>query len=362
MEKILFYSSTKLKNDTISFEKLGITIRKLLKEEKKLIISRYSTLIATSEEIEYLKKYEDIRDNRKKYSEDEITDIYRKVYEIDENHAMKNFSLSYLYTSFFDDAYTMVTTENINTLTNNFFVVEIDEEVFCKHFDSRYIGVIFPKIINFSNYINSRDGQYNKYEGTLLNFDRAIDINEEKTQEFIFYFFTECERNTGLNEENLLKLSIMLNSRNSTFGFNFMMIIDTIFEDNVLIENKIVNIVSTIERLLISKDYKKQEMFVLKVGILCNDLFEITNEKLSRQLKEIYCIRSMIVHDDDNKIVDKIDFYNQLFGPSVIKGPSKYKSRLNILTATYSILEQCFIHILNKYLEDTSLCEYIKQN
>lgn len=362
MEKILFYSSTNLKSDTIVFEKLGITIRKLFKEEKEQIISSYSTLVANSTEIEYFKKFEDIRNNRENYSEDEITDIYRNVSDIDDKHPMKNFSLLYLYNSFIDDAYDKVTIENINTLVEHFYIIEIDENLFCKYFDSRYIGVIFPKIINFSNYINSKDGQYDKYEGTLLNFNRTINTNSEDFHEFIFYFFTECERSTKLNEDNLLKLCNMLNSRDTNFGFNFMMVIDNIFEDDVLIENRIVNIVSVLERLLISKEYQKQEMFVLKVGILCNKLFEITNEKLSRQLKEIYNIRSMIVHGNDDKILDKVDFYIDLFGPGITKGQNRYKTRSEILIVTCCILELCFINILNKYLDDTSLCEYIKQN
>lgn len=138
--------------------------------------------------------------------------------------------------------------------------------------------------------------------------------------------------------------------------------IDNILEDNVLVENSIVNKVSFLERLLISKEENKTEAFVLKVGILCNKLFDISNEHLSKRLKEIYNIRSMLVHGDGNKIIDSIDHYKKIFSDAIGKGKNKYETKLQILWCVDKMLDLFLIRVLNKYLDEPNLCEYMKQN
>ena len=166
----------------------------------------------------------------------------------------------------------------------------------------------------------------------------------------------------SLNEEKLEKLEKMFKLKSKDFNFSFIMMIDNLLEDNVLVENRIINKVSFLERLLISKEENKAEAFVLKVGILCNKLFDISNEDLSKKLREIYNIRSMLVHGDGNKIIDSIDYYKKIFSEEIEKETSKFETKLQILWCVDNILDLFLIRVLNRYLEDPNLCEFIKQN
>ena len=114
--------------------------------------------------------------------------------------------------------------------------------------------------------------------------------------------------------------------------------------------------------MLISKEENKCDAFVLKVGILCNTLFDISNDALSKRLKEIYNIRSMLVHGDGNKIIDNIDYYKMVFSDVIKKGKSKLETKLEIFGCVDAILDLFLIRVLNKYLQEPNLCEFIKQN
>lgn len=67
---------------------------------------------------------------------------------------------------------------------------------------------------------------------------------------------------------------------------------------------------------------------MLKTGILCNNLFSISNENLNKKLKEIYDIRSMLVHGEENKIIDNIDYYKKVFSNAIEKGQDDYENIL----------------------------------
>lgn len=183
--------------------------------------------------------------------------------------------------------------------------------------------------------------------------------NDEDLIGVLFTMLLVFDDTCSLNEEKLEK---MFKLKSKDFNFSFIMMIDNLLEDNVLVENRIINKVSFLERLLISKEENKAEAFVLKVGILCNKLFDISNEDLSKKLREIYNIRSMLVHGDGNKIIDSIDYYKKIFSEEIEKETSKFETKLQILWCVDNILDLFLIRVLNRYLEDPNLCEFIKQN
>lgn len=362
MKRLLFYSESVLGTEIIEFEKLGITIRKMKKEEQNNIIFKYKKIIISDADKELAKKFDDIRKNKSKYEQDEIIKTYRRMVNLEETN--KN-SYDVIWSIIFGgvyDAYKKLSLGYINKVINNFYIIEINQNEFNKHFDENYIYTLFPKIINFSNYVSTGTGKYEKFDGIIFDFEKMINKKEECNLIVFGNLLNECEKENKINESVLLKLQNMINLKDINFGFGFMMIIDTIFKEEGLIENQIINKVSFLERLLLTKDNAKQEMFILKVGILCNGLFDISNKRLSKQLKEIYNIRSLLVHGNELKIVDNIDLYKELFSHEIRKGKNKYQTRINILIAINCILDFYFIRVLNKYLENPHLCEYIKQN
>ena len=70
----------------------------------------------------------------------------------------------------------------------------------------------------------------------------------------------------------------------------------------------------------------------------------------------------MLVHGDGNKIIDSIDYYKKIFSEEIEKETSKFETKLQILWCVDNILDLFLIRVLNRYLEDPNLCEFIKQN
>ena len=68
------------------------------------------------------------------------------------------------------------------------------------------------------------------------------------------------------------------------------------------------------------------------------------------------------MHGDGNKIIDNIDYYRRVFSEVIEKKASKFETKLQILWGVDAILNLFLIRVLNKYLEDPNLCEFIKQN
>lgn len=255
-----------------------------------------------------------------------------------------------------------ITLRNIKKYLKKIIVVELNEEEFEKQFEKSYISFLIPKIIDFCNYINTFDGDITNFDSFLFDFDMLSDPDNQYHKKALGLLLNEDKKQTSFSLKNLEKLEIMLNNNNTIFNFNFMMIIDSMFEEKGLIENQIINKVSFLERLLIGKTNNKQEHFVLKVGILCNNLIDIPSNVLKEQLKEIYDVRSILVHGNPDKIIDNIDKYQNIFGKTIKKGKNKHETKLNILIVIDTLLEFYFIEVLKKYLENYKLCEYMKIN
>lgn len=221
--------------------------------------------------------------------------------------------------------------------------------------------MLIPKLINFSNYIASYDGDYKEY-GMGKVYEYKGTQKDENLINILFMMILSWKDNCSLNAEKLEALEKMFELKNNNFNFSFIMMIDNLLDGDMLVENSIINKVSFLERLLISKEYNKADAFVLKVGILCNDLFNISNDCLSKRLREIYNIRSKLVHGDGNDIIDNIDYYKKIFSKEIKKGQSKAETKLQVLWCVDTILNSFLIRVLNIYLNRPNLCEFIKKN
>lgn len=361
MNKFIFYSNERLKRK-IEFKKIGLIIRNLNEEESNLIIDNYKKIIINKKNKNLAKKYNDIRENRKKYERKEVEDTYLSLIELEERDKFSYDIIFCLYLDIIKNSFERMNLTYIKQYIKKLIVLEVNSEKFTKQFEEKYIKILLPKLLDFSNYISTTDGEINEFNAFLFDFDMITNEQNKYYIKSLGLLLNEYETNNLFNMENLEKLEKLLNENDAEFNFNFMMIIDNMFTDDRLIENKIVKKVSFLERLLITKEDNKQETFILKVGILCNGLLGISNDKLSKQLKEIYNIRSSIVHGDSDKIINNIEKYKGIFSELIKKGASKFETKLNILIAVDTILEFYFIEVLKKYLENYKLCEYMKKN
>lgn len=355
MRKVIFYVQNKLKKN-IDLSKIGLTIRKLNDGEYNDLLKEFKNIILEDDELQLAKDYYDLKNNKRKFNDIEKAKLFNNIAKSKKEETIIN-----IYNRFNKNVFEVLTLENVRKKLRNFLIAEIDIKEFNKHFYENYIYNLIPKIIDFSNYIASDDGNYETF-GQCKMYEYSEVKNDEDLIGVLFTMLLVFDDTCSLNEEKLEKLEKMFKLKSKDFNFSFIMMIDNLLEDNVLVENRIINKVSFLERLLISKDENKAEAFVLKVGILCNKLFDISNEDLSKKLREIYNIRSMLVHGDGNKIIDSIDYYKKIFSEEIEKETSKFETKLQILWCVDNILDLFLIRVLNRYLEDPNLCEFIKQN
>lgn len=356
VEKILFYCKNKL-TTSIDFSKVGLVIRKLNKEEYNDLLNGFKSIILDGNDLKLAKDYYELRHQKDKFNDDEKIQLLRNILDSKNENIITN-----IYNGFDRKIFEILTLKNIEKELNNFLIAEIETEVFYKHFYENYIYTLIPKLINFSNYITSGDGVYKEYGQFKIYKYIGVKNDEDLIQTLLLILLNNCDKDCYLNEKKLYELERMFKLKDKDFDFSFIMMIDSILDDNALVENSIINKVSFLERLLISKEENKCESFILKVGILCNKLFDISNEELSKRLKEIYNIRSSLVHGDGNKIIDNIDYYKKIFSADIKKCKSKFETKLQILWCVDIFLNLFLIRVLNKYLEDPNLCEFIKQN
>lgn len=355
MQRVLFYVKNNLKKN-IDLSKIGLIIRKLNEDEYSDILNGFKSLILVDKDLELAKEYYNFKNKKLKLTDKEKIKLFEEISKSENEKIIIN-----IYNGFSKSVFDILTLSYIEKELNNFLIAEIDNEEFNKHFYENYIYDLIPKIINFSNYIASDDGEYEEYGSCKIYKYEGTKKDEDLINALLFMLISN-KNLVHINENVLNKLEKMFKMKDKDFNFSFIMMIDNILEDNILVENSIINKVSFLERLLISKEEDKTNAFILKVGILCNKLFDITNEELSKRLKEIYNIRSMLVHGDGNKIIDSIDYYKKVFSPVIEKKSNKFETKLQILWTVDKILDLFLIRVLNKYLEDPNLCEYIKQN
>lgn len=361
MNKLIIYSNERLKGK-IELKKIGLIFRNLNDEEKSLIIENYRKIIINKKNKNLAKKYKDIRENRERYERKEVEDTYSALIKMEERDKFLYDVIFSLYLDIIKNSFERMNLTYIKQYIKKLIVVEIDFEKFTKQFEEKYIKTLLPKILDFSNYISTTDGEIKEFNAFPFDFDMIANEQNQYHIKSLGLLLNEYETNNSFNMKNLEKLEKLLNKHDAEFNFNFMVIIDNMFRDDSLVENRIVNKVAFLERLLITKEDNKQETFILKVGILCNGLLGISNEKLSKQLKEIYKIRSSIVHGDSDTIINNIEKYKSIFSDLIEKGKSKFETKMNILIAVDAILEFYFIEVLKKYLENYELCEYMKKN
>ncbi|MBQ9013284.1 MAG: hypothetical protein IJ094_07005 [Bacilli bacterium] len=355
MQKVLFYINNNL-DKQINLSKIGLKIRKLNEDEYNDLLCGFKTIILTGKDLKLAKEYYLFKNKLKEFNGVEKQTLFDNISTSKNENTILN-----IYNGFNKNVFEVLTTKSIKHELNNFLIAEIDTKEFNKHFYKNYIYDLIPKIINFCNYMDSGNGDYEEF-GQCKMYGYSEVKNRSEMIYTLFIMILTYNNTCSVDNKFLIKLEKMFAEKDREFNFSFIMMIDNILEDNVLVENRIINKVSFLERLLITKEEKKSEAFVLKVGILCNKLFDISNEDLSNRLKEIYNIRSMLVHGNGNKIIDKIDYYRRIFSNKIEKGKNKYLTKIQILLSVDVCLNLFLINVLNRYLDEPNLCEYMKQN
>lgn len=334
-----------VKIEEINLKKLGIKFRNINNEEIKYIMEKIKDIYCSKEIIDLFNKYQKIKniDNNEKNIDKikEAVDTYKEIQELDYK---KRNAFFYL-----EENKGKINIENVEANLKNCIIVELDESLYKECFGIWDIKSVISRIINFSNYLGNEFKPMNFQMTEIKNFDNYEQIinNIENT----------------FDSKTLKKITQLLNSKDINFNANFVFMIENFLIEGISYENKIINMISIIEKLLINKQNNKQENFILKVGVLIYKDVEWDNDKISKVLKAIYEFRSMLVHGKEDEIYENKTKYADVFEDNKLKSiTEKIELRYEILSTISDCLEKITKLVLNEYFDNVDFCDFLKSN
>jgi len=253
--KSLFYSNIDFPQ-TLEIKKIGITLRRLNLEEEEtianLVLNAFASINENDEYNEYIK-----------YKNGEINDIKKEYNVLKKVDQMDDFRKSILFWKHAREKKDFHTDEeNIKKTLLKVVLVEADEENLRKYFGDDYEAFIISKLLNFSNYLNLENADFDYKTTPMIRFNDFV--KKEEHPYFLTLFDEVNSLYSNYSYEKLSRIVNFLNKHDSEFNFNFISIIDTLLVENNLPENKLLNMVSVLERILINKEDPKSKSFVLK--------------------------------------------------------------------------------------------------
>lgn len=345
-DKVLFLMNAKLESE-IELKSFGIKIRNINKEEFEYIEGKIKLLYCSKDLKELYKKYiEGKKINNTSKDIDELKEVNRTLTSIFDLEEDERRAFYYL-----ENNSGNVDLSRLREL-KKCVIAEVDEEKFKKCFGNLEKKIVILKILLFANYLKVDDYKNTKVYYSILkefkDYEHVLDNDYNDNNIDITY---------------LDKIAVALNNKDINFNISFFFIIENLIFNNTSLESKIVNLVSVIEKLLIKKGENKQQSFVLKVGILIKKNMPWSNKKISDVLKTIYETRSLIVHGEEDKIYEQKGRFKEIFKEDDLDIlEDKVGLRNEIFSIVTSYLEIITRMVINRYIDDTEFCEYIRMN
>lgn len=344
-DKILCLTETKLKEE-IELKKIGLRIRNINNEEIRAIKEKIENIYCSKEQKELYNRYIKAKQVDKNETDiDKIKEAIATYKDISNLESEKQYVFSYLerHDGKFDK-------KIVKSNLKNCIIIEVDKEKYRECFGNWETSNVVSRILNFSNYLGSKYPLKNYYMTIFESFNNyTYIINNYKYDTFDF--------------EKLEKIAQVLNKMNINYNANYIFMIESFLINNISLENKIINMVSIVEKLLIKKNDNKQEAFKLKVGVLVDKEMGLEYNKLSLVLKTIYEVRSLLVHGEEDLIYDKINDYKKICeNEKFLQINNKIELRYRVLQIVFEYLEHITKIVLNKYLDNIEFCEYLKSN
>lgn len=358
MVKMYFTTIEKIENPIV-FKKLGIEIRKINDEETDYLLNLFTTNILTKEKIKLVKLYIkyitkkeinfEIKEDREKFKI--FNDEVDKMTE-DEKSCYFNLVTRKIENTIFSNSY-------IKKNILKFYIINIDESIFGKSFDIKYAYYFISRLFKLTFFLNSKEvfAEEAKTKALILELE---DFNFKGIELYGDMLLKKNYYSCDINVKYLNDIANLLNSKDIYFNFYFSSIINSLYNSNDSLENKIINKVSVIERLLIKGNSEVSSQFVLKAGILCNDGI-LNIENLSAILETIYEVRSYLVHGNEKMFFEKLDVIGKKVGITDLTN-NRFSNRFKVLIGIRIFLDIILKDILKKYILNNELCEFIKQN
>ena len=357
MRKYLFYADNNLSgtlNEEMRFNKIGIKVRKITKEEVTQINNILNRTIYLKKLYKYWDEYNDMHNK----SHAECLKILNRL-----TNLPKLESIGYCYISTTKKEKGLIDKKTNTKLLKSLYIVEVDNTI-KDVIDPKHVEVFLNKILNFTCFLSKEIYEITNYTNSVwfLEYDNLFDysVNDITIFANIKLLLDINNHSIKCNFYKLYQLAELLNKKNKDYNFNYMVVIDSFINNGSLIENSIINGVSIIERILIDKDSDKKSNFILKVGsIIMNEERELVDAQiLKKQLGAIYDIRSILLHGNDIKNIDK---YTSIFSTKLDKTKSKFTIRRDLLISVDFYLTMYMKCVFNKFLSDFQFCEFLKE-
>ncbi|MGE5455958.1 MAG: hypothetical protein ACM3O4_02465 [Ignavibacteriales bacterium] len=316
-------------NNEIQINKIGLTIRRLNEDEKKELSNYFNNYFFSQKAKHAINRYynEFVKNNEKGGNND-----IRKKYVLSKhfNSLDKNqIDAITFFTQVILEKNGKFNKNTFNRINNKLVIFEIDCEILNDFIDPSFFKSSIEYIILLSHIISGislcKIVFLKKYEDFLEGKHQMLfwynTLNDDFDSYPALYLPEFCAKTMvegpsfiakGKNICQISEIGTLLQKSDRISIRNFFIILDMIFQENLSVENKIVNRTSIIERILMNKDDDKNDKFILKMGIVIQEIIpqEYLRLKLLKdQLDFCYKIRSCIVHGNEDKLMS---FFSKL--------------------------------------------------
>lgn len=356
MNKVFFKLSDN-SFSSINIKKLGMTIRKINNDEienitdnifNKVLTKQNRRIINIGHKILVEHDVDIINNENDRKLFEEMNSFLGKITIEEKNN----------FFNLMDIEKRKLNKRNFKKSIESLCVLEIDEATFKKIYDIDRVNYILHSLFMFSYYISSKELEIENLKSNFI-FLKLDNISIENIKGFIQIFSLE-NYYIPYDFNSVELITNLMNKKDIYFNMSFLSMIDSIFNTNASIENNIINKVSIIERFLIKKNDPKDKQFVLKMGAICFNK-SIKIERLSEVLKNIYEIRSILVHGNEKLLFDNMEHYIKVFNVTQLKD-NKYANRFVVLVTVSVYLDILLKEFLIEYINNNDYCEYLKNN
>lgn len=354
----------------IEIERFGLKFRMLNSAEKSMLKSETKKVFGYKTEIESLiKKYNG--------SDLYLIDLYEIKDETRKNILMAGYQMlsgSFVFNSM----------KKINEIIDHLIVIEVDNSVLYKFIDPNLINKFISNFLSFYSIYSDVDFK----NPNLLDRDYSYVLNDKilnKENDFFYlnlfshiicHYKLENDSNKKiylkkieLSEDFLQRICNFISMLSSNDVVKFFEILDLLFCDKSLVQNKLLNNVTIIESLLINDNDAIQKSFVLKAGLILknsiNATSDITNINVKHMLNFVYNIRSDIIHGNYRKLEDNLNSLTQKVKDikSVVGINETFKDKRNqAYKIAFLISYFAVVSVLRVWINSYSFVAFLKNN
>lgn len=358
-------------DETIIFDKIGISIRPLSNDEKNKLMDN----------INYILKYKtDMMKLVKKYNFEESN--FEQIYELAKSKDKDPNGIIMMGYYALKDNFKFNSIRTINKIVNHMVVIDVDKEKITKYVDEKYISKFVSNFLNlgiiYDKAVNTNEIRRN-IDYTYILDNNIFEDNEEFYHQILLTIVMSYNgkdvpkkivvRNVDISDNYLSEIKKFEKKLDNEELIKFFEILDLLYSHPSMIQNAILNNVLIVESLIINEKANIEKDYILKGGMILKEYLnlnsKISNERIRTFLKFVYDIRSDIIHGNNKKIQTDLNTLNQK-----IKGVKKLIGTINTYKETkdsafsvaYTLSYYVTLSVIKYWINNPTGVNYLKNN